>query len=81
MTVLRQGSLGKWVTVGMGERLGISYIRRNRTMAIDPVCNMEVDEANPPGGKTDHQGVTYYFCAPGCRRVFERDPEKYLGGS
>ena len=51
------------------------------TTAIDPVCKMEVDEANPTGGKTEHQGVTYYFCAPGCKRVFERDPDKYLGGS
>ena len=47
-------------------------------MAIDPVCKMDVDEGNPPGGKTEHQGQTYYFCAPGCKRVFERDPEKYL---
>ena len=47
-------------------------------MAIDLVCNMEVDESNPPGGQTEHEGQTYYFCAPGCKRVFERDPEKYL---
>ena len=49
-------------------------------MAIDPVCKMDVEESNPPGGKTEHQGVTYYFCAPGCKKVFERDPEKYLKG-
>ncbi len=47
-------------------------------MAIDPVCKMEVDENNPPGGKTEHRGNTYFFCAPGCKRAFERDPEKYL---
>ncbi|MCE2462711.1 MAG: YHS domain-containing protein [Dehalococcoidia bacterium] len=49
-------------------------------MAIDPVCDMEVDVQNPPGGKTEYKGETYYFCAPGCKRVFERDPEKYLSG-
>ena len=48
-------------------------------MAIDPVCKMNVNEDNPPGGKTDYQDQTYYFCAPGCLRVFEREPEKYLG--
>ena len=47
-------------------------------MAIDLVCNMEVDESNPPGGQTEHEGQTYYFCAPGCKVVFERDPGKYL---
>jgi xanthine dehydrogenase accessory factor len=46
--------------------------------AIDPVCQMEVDTDNPPGGQSDYQGTTYYFCAPGCKRAFDQDPEKYL---
>ena len=50
-------------------------------MAIDPVCKMDVDESNPPGGKTEYEGRTYYFCAPGCKRVFEKEPEKYLSGA
>jgi Cu+-exporting ATPase len=25
-----------------------------------------------------HEGVTYYFCCPGCRRRFEADPAGYL---
>ena len=29
-------------------------------MAIDPVCKMDVDESNPPGGKTECEGRTYY---------------------
>lgn len=48
-------------------------------MAKDPVCGMEVDEANP-AATTEHQGTTYYFCAPGCKVAFEADPDKYLGG-
>ena len=47
-------------------------------MEIDPVCQMEVDPENPPGGKTEHEGKTYYFCSPGCRKSFEDDPDKYL---
>ncbi len=39
---------------------------------------MEVDTKNPSGGSTEHQGTTYYFCAPGCKRNFEQEPEKYL---
>ena len=48
--------------------------------AIDPVCKMEVDTDNPPGGQSEHQGTAYYFCAPGCKVAFEQDPEKYLSG-
>ena len=47
-------------------------------MAIDPVCKMDVDENNPPGGTSEHNGATYYFCAPGCKIVFDREPDKYL---
>ncbi len=46
--------------------------------AIDPICQMEVDTDNPPGGASEHQGTTYYFCAPGCKVAFEQDPDKYL---
>ena len=48
--------------------------------AIDPICKMEVDTDNPPGGQSEHEGTTYYFCAPGCKVAFEQDPEKYLLG-
>jgi Cu+-exporting ATPase len=23
--------------------------------------------------------MTYYFCSPGCKKAFEKEPEKYLG--
>ena len=46
--------------------------------AIDPICKMDVDTDNPPGGQSEYQGATYYFCAPGCKVAFEREPEKYL---
>ncbi|MSQ11621.1 MAG: YHS domain-containing protein [Dehalococcoidia bacterium] len=47
-------------------------------MAVDPVCKMQVDEKNPPGGKAAYRGKSYYFCAPGCRKSFEKSPEKYI---
>ena len=46
-------------------------------MEIDPVCKMEVDP-NTAEWTTEYKGKTYYFCAPGCKRSFEKDPEKYL---
>ena len=48
-------------------------------MAKDPVCNMEVDEATA-AAKSEYDGTTYYFCAPGCKRAFDKEPEKYLSG-
>ena len=46
-------------------------------MAIDPVCKMEVDEATAQW-TSEYQGKKYYFCAPGCKSSFDKDPEKYL---
>ena len=46
--------------------------------AIDPVCKMVVDKANPPGGTAEHQSETYYFCSTGCQHSFVGDPAKYL---
>lgn len=49
-------------------------------MAKDPVCGMEVDEKTA-AGKSEYKGKTYYFCAPGCKQAFDKDPGKYLGTS
>jgi YHS domain-containing protein len=27
----------------------------------------------------DHDGTTYYFCAPGCARAFKKDPADFIG--
>ena len=48
--------------------------------AIDPVCLMEVDTDNPPGGQSEYQGTRYYFCGRGCKVAFDRDPEHVLSG-
>lgn len=49
-------------------------------MAKDLVCGMEVDEATAEW-KSEYKEETYYFCAPGCKRAFEENPEKYLNQS
>ena len=48
-------------------------------MVTDPVCRMQIDETTA-AGKSDYKGKTYYFCAPGCKRKFDAEPEKYLKG-
>ena len=48
--------------------------------AKDPVCDMDVDMRKPNGGTHEHNGETYYFCGPGCKRAFQKEPEAYLSG-
>lgn len=45
-------------------------------MAKDPVCGMQVDET-APAGKSEYKGKNYYFCSPGCKASFDKEPEKY----
>ena len=49
-------------------------------MVKDVVCGMEIDP-NTSAGKSEYKGQTYYFCSPGCKRAFDKEPEKYLGSS
>jgi len=46
-------------------------------MAIDPVCKMTVDEKTAKFTSV-YQGKTYYFCAPGCKKAFDNNPEQYV---
>lgn len=46
-------------------------------MAIDPVCKMEVEETKP-AATSEYKGKKYYFCSVGCKRAFDKNPEKYL---
>jgi uncharacterized protein len=45
--------------------------------AEDPVCGMTVDVAT-----AEHtsvlDGQTYYFCSPGCKQRFDKDPQRFL---
>ena len=45
--------------------------------AVDPVCGMTVEPATA-ADHFEYEGVTYWFCAGGCRRRFESDPSSYL---
>ena len=48
-----------------------------KALPRDPVCGMTVavDPANHP---VEHDGRTYYFCCPGCRYSFKKDPASFL---
>jgi YHS domain-containing protein len=46
-------------------------------MAIDPICKMMVDEKTAKFTSI-YNGKTYYFCAPGCKKAFDVNPEQYV---
>jgi xanthine dehydrogenase accessory factor len=45
--------------------------------AIDPVCGMTVG-VRSARYKAEHEGTTYYFCCPACRKLFQANPQEYL---
>ncbi|WP_204082824.1 XdhC family protein [Asanoa ishikariensis] len=47
-------------------------------IAIDPICEMEV-VVEPGALSYEHDGRTWYFCAPGCRKKFAADPARWGG--
>jgi YHS domain-containing protein len=57
--------------------IGIAAQQKSADTAVDPVCGMTVVKANAKA-TFDYKGTTYYFCNPGCKDSFVKDPEKYL---
>ena len=54
-----------------------TVVRGDNRMAIDPICKMEVDPVSAKW-KSTFNGREYYFCAPGCKKAFDKNPEKYV---
>jgi len=44
----------------------------------DPVCGMDVEPGHAGVGSAEHQGTTYWFCDPACRKKFVAEPARYL---
>ena len=56
--------------------------REEETMPMhtDPICRMQVDEKTA-AGMSEYQGRRYYFCSPGCKDKFDRNPQSYAGAA
>jgi len=46
-------------------------------VALDPVCNMNVVEAQAKYTAL-HDDAEYYFCSAACRQEFEKRPSRYV---
>jgi P-type Cu+ transporter len=62
---------------GFKPRRNIEINTGGDNMAIDPVCKMTVEEKSA-AAVSDYKGKKYYFCAVGCKKAFDKDPEKFL---
>jgi len=49
----------------------------DRTLAKDPACGMQVDEARA-AGTSRYEGQTYYFCSTSCKEAFDANPGAYV---
>ena len=59
---------------------GNESIRKElKIMSTDPVCGMEVYEMSA-AATYEYKGRTFYFCSPGCKAAFAKEPAKYVGG-
>ena len=43
----------------------------------DPVCGMWI-KPEDAADETLYKDKIFYFCAPGCKIAFEREPEKFI---
>jgi Cu+-exporting ATPase len=50
------------------------------TTVKDPVCGMDI-HPDTAAGTSEYEGQTYYFCSLGCKKSFDKEPEKYIGRS
>ena len=73
------GSEGNKQDSSMQHSMGQHGSASASTSVKDPVCGMNVD-VNNAAAKSTYQGKTYYFCAPGCKTQFEKNPALYISG-
>jgi len=55
-------------------------MKEGMAMEKDVVCGMDVDPMTAKQ-QAEHEGKTFYFCGPGCKKAFEAEPKKYLDAS
>ncbi len=73
---LVMGIVGNLIKFTMPKGLANPLGRRDKKLAKDPICGMNVDRNK--GLKTEYKGEHYYFCSSHCQAAFGKEPEKYI---
>lgn len=55
----------------------VTKTKETSQMVKDVVCGMQIDP-NEAAGKSEYGGQTYYFCASGCKRKFDANPQQFV---
>ncbi|MFH1652181.1 MAG: permease [Chloroflexota bacterium] len=65
----------------IGNRLRVKprMITSSDSLATDPVCGCNVSREGSL--RTEHRGISYYFCGTHCQQDFARDPAAYTTGA
>ena len=42
----------------------------------DPVCGMQIEEADA-AGQSEYEGQTIYFCSSACKEKFDANPAQF----
>ncbi|OGU77477.1 MAG: hypothetical protein A2V93_00270 [Ignavibacteria bacterium RBG_16_34_14] len=48
-----------------------------KQLVRDPVCGMWI-EPKDAADETLYKDKIFYFCAPGCKKEFQKNPEQYF---
>jgi Cu+-exporting ATPase len=68
------------MNMGMGMNMNMNSnvnLNGGENLAIDPICKMTVDEKTAKW-VSEYKGEKYYFCAPGCKKAFDLNPEEWI---
>jgi len=70
-------SVSQSPTISLGQiSIGPVTLPVRGAVAIDPICQMEV-EMSTAKYTHEYNGTMYYFCCAGCQGRFAKEPEKY----
>jgi ArsR family transcriptional regulator len=75
--LMREVTVQQLVLSGKSAQEALIKINELVPLVHDPVCQMRVSPKTA-GFSCDHHNSTYYFCASGCMKLFQKDPEKYV---
>jgi YHS domain-containing protein len=73
----RSSEMSEVFAVGLLTAAKSTQTMRGDEMVKDPVCGMDVDPSKA-AAKSQHNGVTYYFCAQSCKQKFDQKPDQFV---
>ena len=56
------------------------FTNMDTTTHKDPVCGMQIEEADA-AGQSEYEGQTIYFCSSACKEKFDANPTQFTNES